>query len=142
MVLRIIFPGLFSAVVMLLLSFGWHGLILNDFSGNFIPVTRFIIDYSILCVIIGIAFSFLFDYFQFNEDKGLKRFGIGLLMGAVIYGMTFITGSTFGSHSSMLITMDFIWQMIEQGVGALTIHLLRYLFFFKPEDYRKRIFSN
>jgi len=142
MVLRIIFPGLFSALVMLLLSFGWHGVVLNDFSGNFIPVSRFIIDYSISCVIIGIVFSYLFDTIRFKENKGLKRFGIGLIAGAVIYVMTFITGNTFGSQNTMLITMDFGWQMMEQGMGALTIHLLRYLFFFKSDDYRRRVFSN
>jgi hypothetical protein len=53
-----------------------------------------------------------------------KGVTIGALMGFFIYLVAFVFGVSFNAGGLKYIVVDFLWQMVEQGVGGAVIGFL------------------
>ena len=48
----------------------------------------------------------------------LKGFLMGVALGFFIYLIAFVLGVSFKGSGTQHIVVDFLWQMIEQGIGG------------------------
>ena len=52
---------------------------------------------------------------------------IGILVGFVIFLIVFVLGTSFASRvDSTHVTIDFLWQLIEQGVSGMVVGYVFY----------------
>ena len=106
---------------MLGLSYFWHGVLLNDLRNvNYPPWYFFfllLLVYSIISLILTLGFKYV------NPTKSLvfKGFLGGAAFGFFLYLVAFTLGVSFKSGETKHIVVDFVWQMLEQGVGAVVV---------------------
>lgn len=106
---------------MLGLSYFWHGVLLNDLRNvNYPPWYFFfllLLVYSIISLILTLGFKYI------NPTKNLvfKGFLGGAAFGFFLYLVAFTLGVSFKSGETKHIVVDFVWQMLEQGVGAVVV---------------------
>lgn len=105
-------------IIMISLSFVWHGVLLNDLI--YVPRPHFLFYTIALLTYIGIGFILTFIFNYLSMGIGVKRKGglIGLALGFFIYLIAFVFGISFKNTGTEHIIVDFIWQMIEQGIGG------------------------
>ncbi len=118
---RFIVSFFLSTLVMMLASYVWHGLLLNDL--QFVPKPR-VLFYSLAVLtylVIGFALTFVYTYLSMGIGLKFKASLMGLAFGFCIYLIAFVLGVSFKGSGTEHIVVDFIWQMIEQGVGGATI---------------------
>ncbi len=111
-----------SAAVMFALSYVWHGVLLNDYANIRIPMWLYFLLSSIVYVLIGLVISLLFRYTYIPEIKH-RGLLIGASLGFFIYMIAFVLGVSYSQSSVSHIAVDFVWQMIEQGIGGVSVGL-------------------
>lgn len=117
---RFAISGGITTLVMLLLSFLWHGVILNDFKNLPVKEEVFLVLSVVAYIGIGFLLNFLLLYTKTENDTLAKRVMIGGAFGFFIYLLIFTLGISYQSRGVEHVLIDFIWQMIEQSAGALT----------------------
>lgn len=106
---------------MLTLSYVWHGVVLNDLRNVDYPSWYFflllLLVYSFIAFVITMAFNYI------NPSKSLvtKGFIGGSAFGFFLYLVAFTLGVSFKSGETKHIVVDFVWQMIEQGIGGMVV---------------------
>jgi len=113
---------LISAAIMFGLSYVWHGVLLNDYVNIRIPMWLYFLLSSIVYVLIALVISILFR-FTYIPDAKHRGLLIGASLGFFIYMIAFVLGVSFSQSSVSHIAVDFVWQMIEQGVGGVSVGL-------------------
>jgi hypothetical protein len=119
---KIIISWIASSVLMFMLSFLWHGVVLNDFIKISYQKELFLSFLFLLYVALGGLMAFAYSFIH-NKKAPLTR---GLLLGTaggfIVFLIVFVLGTSFSGHvNSLYVSMDFIWQMIEQGAGGLVV---------------------
>lgn len=110
-----------SSLVMIILSFIWHGLLLNDFR-NITYNFQFFVGLTILVyLLIGFILNVLLNYLKFEDNAFSKRTMIGGAFGFFIYLIVFTLGISYHNRGLEHVLIDFSWQMIEQGTGAVVV---------------------
>jgi membrane protease YdiL (CAAX protease family) len=110
-----------SSTVMFLLSYLWHGMVLNDLKNLQYPMEMFLVLAAIMYIVLGFGLAFLYNYLNFSRNIKFKGSILGSFTGFFVYLIAFTLGVSFGSSKIEHVVVDFLWQMIEQGVGGLTV---------------------
>jgi hypothetical protein len=120
---RFITSWILSALVMFIMSYSWHGVILNDFANVAYPLPFFLTMLGLVYVIIGFGLTALFTFVNIERRQLFTRVAVGSAIGFFIYLIAFTLGVSFKAGGAMQHTMiDFLWQMLEQGTGAMFIN--------------------
>jgi len=125
---RIIISTLLAMVVMMVLSFIWHGMVLNDFKNLTLAFPVFIILSSIVYFLISLALNFTLFKLEFHEHITSKRILLGGIIGFSIYLVVFTLGLSYQERGMKHIIIDFLWQMFEQGIGALIVDFCLHIY--------------
>jgi hypothetical protein len=107
-----------SVVVMMSLSFLWHGVVLNDFIHVPKPYGLFYSLAVLTYILIGFVLTFVFTYLSMGIGIKMKGGFMGLALGFFIYLIAFVLGVSFKGSGTEHVVVDFAWQMIEQGIGG------------------------
>ena len=108
-----------SSMVMLGMSYLWHGVILNDYQFIKLPFSSFIVLQAIVYMVIGFVLTFVYHYTNIKRKVKYKGFMIGAVLGFFIYLIAYVLGISFKTGEiNYVIVVDFIWQMGEQAVGG------------------------
>jgi hypothetical protein len=118
---KLLLAWIFSLVSMLALSYLWHGVLLNDLRNVHYPSWFFFLLLLLVYSIISLILTGFFNYTSTNKNFISKGFFGGAAFGFFIYLIAFTLGVSFKSHETKHIVVDFIWQMVEQGIGGLVI---------------------
>lgn len=110
-----------SLLSMISLSYIWHGVVLNDLRNVNYPEWYFFILLLIVYSIIAFLLTLIFNYAEPRKSVLTKGFFGGAAFGFFIYLVAFTLGISFKSGAVEHIVVDFVWQMIEQGVGGMLI---------------------
>lgn len=115
---RFIVSWFLSSFLMFGLSMFWHGVLLNDL--KFIPQPHglFYALAGLAYIVIGFTITFVFTYLTMGIGIRLKGFLMGVALGFFIYLIAFVLGVSFKGSGTQHIVVDFLWQMIEQGIGG------------------------
>lgn len=108
---------------MLLMSYLWHGVLLNDYTRLDVPVPLYLALSAIVYLILGGVLTFLYHYTQTHAMR-YKGLLMGSCLGFFIYLIAFVLGVSFNQTSTIHVVVDFVWQMVEQGVGGAFIAVL------------------
>lgn len=126
---RFIVSTLVGALVMLGLSYVWHGLVLNDFKQVAIAKPLFVGLLALVYLGISALLTLLFSLLHFDDHSTRNRMLIGGAFGFFIYLIAFVLGVSFSPPSEMEhIALDFVWQMMEQAAGAIMIDFVFHIF--------------
>lgn len=110
-----------SSAVMMLLSYVWHGLVLNDLMHIPSPHALFYALAFGVYILIGFSITFIFTYLSMGIGVRMKGSLMGIASGFFIYLIAFVFGISFKGNGTEHVVADFLWQMIEQGVGGAVI---------------------
>ncbi len=114
-----------SAVLMFSLSYVWHGWILNDLISLPYPLALFLGLSALVYLVIGFALTFVYSFVHLERNYTLKGLLLGGALGFFIYLIAFTLGVSFSSSGELEhVVVDFLWQMIEQGVGGTVTGLV------------------
>jgi len=117
----------FSTAVMMLLSYLWHGVVLNDLI--YVPRPYFLF-YSLallVYIVIGFTLTFVFNYLSMGIGIKMKGSLMGMALGFFIYLIAFVLGVSFKGSGTEHVVVDFLWQMLEQGVGGSVVGFIYFL---------------
>ena len=118
---RFISAWLISTISMLAVSYTWHGVILNDLRQVNYPEWYF---FLLLCLTYSIIALIMTGVYQFTLPKKNPVFRAAVLGGAFgffLYLVAFTLGISFKSGAVEHVVVDFVWQMVEQGFGAVVV---------------------
>ncbi len=121
---RFFISWLLSTLVMMLLSWAWHGIFLNDLIFIPNPVFLFYSLAFLAYITIGFSLTFVYTYLSMGLGIRLKGMFMGMAMGFFIYLIAFVFGISFKGHGTEHLVLDFIWQMMEQGAGGSVIAMV------------------
>lgn len=115
---RFIISWFLSSILMFGLAMLWHGVLLNDLKFIPTPHTLFYFLAVLAYIVIGFTLTFVFTYLSMGIGIKLKGSLMGVALGFFIYLIAFVLGVSFKGSGNQHIVVDFLWQMIEQGVGG------------------------
>lgn len=118
---KLFFSWFFSLLTMLTLSYVWHGVILNDLRNVNYPSWYFFLLLLLVYSIIAFLLTMAFNYADPKKNLASKGFVGGAAFGFFLYLVAFTLGVSFKSGETKHIVVDFVWQMIEQGVGGMVV---------------------
>ena len=126
---RFFISWLVASAVMFMLSYLWHGIILNDYSRLSYPTQLFLIFSSIVYLIIGfvvakaIDIQFLETYFK---RKPILRGALcGAACGLLFFLMATVIGVSFSTGANVKnLLFDVTWQILEQSIGGVMVGLV------------------
>jgi hypothetical protein len=121
--IRLLTSTLIGCIAMLIPSYCWHGLILNDFSSLQYNPNIYLWLLFILYLFVSFSISFIISIYNPDSNKLAKHIFIGGFLGFLIYFIAFVLGVSFNKGGLEHIVLDFIWQMTEQGIGSMVISL-------------------
>ena len=113
-----------STVAMFIASYLWHGLLLNDLLKLSYPLPVFFFLAALAYLVVGFTLTFVFTYLSMGIGFRLKGSAMGAAMGFFIYLIAFVFGLSFNGHGLQHVVVDFLWQMIEQGIGGSVISVV------------------
>lgn len=117
------------SILMFLLSYAWHGYVLNDFSRLSYPKVIFLVLSAFAYMIIGFIVVKVVEtkvyeklFFQKPILKGVIK---GAFCGVVFFVIATVVGVSLNTGSGLKnLVLDLTWQMIEQGVGGGVVGLM------------------
>jgi hypothetical protein len=126
---RFFISWILASVVMFILSYTWHGIILNDFARLNYPKTIFLCFTAFAYIVVGLVVVKMVDmeFFKafFRHRQLLKGIVMGMFCGAVFFLIATVIGVRFNSGSVVKnLVFDLVWQMIEQGIGGGVVALV------------------
>jgi len=118
---RLLIATMISSLVMFGMSYYWHGVLLNDLMFITYDKTLFFGLLSILYLAVAGSLSFFLMFYKPEDNRTMKHVTIGVGAGFMIYLIAFVLGVSFKGEGLANTLINFTWQMIEQGTGALFI---------------------
>lgn len=139
---KFIISWIFCSVVMFILSYLWHGLLLNDFKMLNYPLSLFLLFASVVYLVAGafVAKVYTLEIFsRFTKHPFLKGLLSGSVCGILLYLISLVIGVSFSRNVTMqYMLIDVTWQMIEQGLGGLVVGVVHAFVWddsmIRPED--------
>lgn len=125
---RLLISTILAMVVMMALSYVWHGMILNDFKNLTIAFPVFMVLCTIVYFLISLTLNFILFKLEFHEHLTFKRILLGGIIGFSIYLVVFTLGLSYEERGMKHIISDFVWQMFEQGIGALVVDFCLHIY--------------
>jgi hypothetical protein len=116
-----------ASTAMFAMSMIWHGIILNDLKFLEIDLTLFYSLAALAYLVIGFVLTFAYNYLSMGIGLKLKGFFLGVACGFFIYLIAFVLGISYNADDAAHTTVDFVWQMIEQGVGGSIVSAVYFL---------------
>ncbi len=126
---HILLPWLLSTVMMIILSFLWHGVVLMDLQELRVPVTLYSVLAVLVYLVIGLVLTFCthkaieYEWISLKGPFPFMSFLIGAAVGFFVYLLIFGLGMSFAKPGVVHIAADVLWQMLEQGIGGLMVSL-------------------
>lgn len=124
-----------AAAAMYTAFYVWHGMILNDFKHIKFPYTWFLLFSSIAYLAISFISYRVFETKVLAKIDSLVVRGLvsALIVGISLFAILTVLNISFTKNAtSFYLLIDFVWQIIEQFVGALFI-ILGKVFIFEPD---------
>lgn len=125
----ILLPWLLSTVVMLGMSFLWHGVVLMDLQELRVPLTLYTILAVLVYLVVGLGLTIFthkaieYEWISLKGPFPLMSFMLGAAAGFFVYLVIFVLGMSFAKPGVVHIAVDILWQMFEQGLGGLMVSL-------------------
>ena len=116
-----------SALVMMIFSYLWHGVLLNDLIHVPRPYALFFSLGFLVYIVIGFTLTFVFNYLSMGIGLKMKGSLMGMALGFFIYLIAFVLGVSFKGTGTEHLIVDFGWQMIEQGIGGSMVAFVYHL---------------
>ena len=116
-----------STAVMLFVSYLWHGVMLNDLIFIPQPAGLFYGLALLAYVVIGFAITFVYNYLSMGIGLRMKGSYMGVALGFFIYLIAFVLGVSFTGSQRAHVVVDFLWQMIEQGIGGTVVGFVYFM---------------
>jgi len=108
------------AVVMYLMSYAWHGLVLNDLAKLDYPRDVYLGLSALAYLIVGFILTLLVYQIPDARSSYLNGLKVGVICGVVIYLLAFVFGISFKTAFDIkVILFDLGWQSVEQGAGGI-----------------------
>lgn len=120
-------PWVLSALTMFLLSYLWHGVALTDLEELKLPLGVYLGLSGLVYIVIGFLLTLTIDQALLHGFMKLKKgfpfigFLVGGVIGFIVYLLVLTLGLSFSESGFKHVIVDVIWQMVEQGVGALMV---------------------
>jgi hypothetical protein len=124
-----------AAAAMYSAFYVWHGVILNDFKHIQFPYTWFLLFSAIAYLVISFVSYRVFETKTLAKIDSLvgRGFVSALIVGISLFAIMTVLNISFTKNAtSFYLMIDFVWQIIEQFVGALFIILAK-VFIFEPD---------
>jgi hypothetical protein len=115
---KLFFSWFFTLITMVSLSYIWHGVILNDLRNVNYPPWYFFMLLVLVYSIVAFVFTIGFNFAQPRNNPLMKGVLGGAAFGFFLYLVAFTLGVSFKSGDTKHVIVDFIWQMMEQGIGG------------------------
>lgn len=118
-------PGFFFSwivtfIAMYLVSYLWHGVLLNDLSRITYPMHIFLMLVALVYFGISLSIVALTRLLPHISNLVVRGWLIGLGVGVFIYLIAFALGISFYANPSFKhIMFDLSWQMIEGSIGGI-----------------------
>lgn len=120
---RLFISSIIGCIIMIGLSYIWHGVVLNDINSLQYNISIFLWLLFVLYLVIALFLSFIVSIYNPLDHKFFKHLTIGVFFGFLIYLIAFVLGVSFSGGALNHVLLDFSWQMIEQGIGAGAISI-------------------
>lgn len=104
----------------MILSYAWHGVLLDDLNRLAYPRTIFLAASSFVYLGIGLIISVVNIFIP--RVKSQYKYGLlaGAITGAFVYAVAFLFGIGFYTAIDLrVVAFDLSWQVIEQAVGGV-----------------------
>lgn len=125
---RLLIATILAMLVMMGLSYLWHGIILNDYKNISISFPVFMVLSTLVYFLISLIISVLLFKLEFTDHFTFKRILIGGIIGFSIYLLVFTMGLSYSERGMKHVISDFVWQMFEQGMGALIVDFCLHIY--------------
>lgn len=130
---RFMIGWILSSILMFAVSYVWHGVVLNDFERISYPFEIYLVSAGVVYLVIGFLMSriFIAEFLDRYSEKAVAR-GLltGIGMGVIVFMSALVFGVSFSSITDpVFLLMDFVWQVVEQTVGGLSVGLIYLLVF-------------
>lgn len=133
--LRFFLSWILAAIAMYVSFYIWHGVVLNDFKQIQFPMLWFVLLSAFAYLIISFILYKVFEsrIMNFFDNIIMRGFITALVVGISLFAIMTVLHISFTKNmtTTYLIT-DFIWQIVEQSIGATFIVLAKQ-FIFEPE---------
>lgn len=126
---RILFPWLLSALVMMGISYVWHGLVLTDMADLQMDLWLYFcltgLAYLLVGLLLtsGVHFLLAREWITLKAAFPVKAMMAGAVSGVGVYVIMFAFGLSFAGHGIQHVVVDLLWQVVEQGIGGLMVGL-------------------
>lgn len=126
--LRFYLSWILSAIVMFTLFYVWHGIFLNDFKRIQFPLSWFVTFAAFTYLIFGAGIYFLYESRLMKQVRNFIVRGLicGVIAGFSLFMMATIVNISLTRHLSVQhLSIDCIWQITEQTLGAFVVVLFK-----------------
>lgn len=110
-----------GAILMFILSYSWHGMLLNDLKFIKYDLKTFLGLLGLAYLLIAALLSLLLLAYQPEEQKVVKHFLISASSGVILYAIVWLSGSSLSGRDLTNDLVNLCWQILEQGMGGLVI---------------------
>lgn len=125
---RFLVSWIVSLLVMYSLSFLWHSVLLNDMLTLPVEKPLYLGLMALTYSVISYVLVYLISNLSLSGRLVVNRLLVGGALGFFIYLIAFTLGVSFNQHTATHIGVDFVWQMFEQSVGAVAVHIIFNIF--------------
>lgn len=117
---RFFISWIVATVIMFTMFYLWHGILLNDFTRISYSLDVFLYLSALVYLVIGLIVAVLNTALEYNKKPYARGIIFGIALGFFIYLIAFVLGVSFYADPKIEhIVLDFVWQMVEQGVGSM-----------------------
>jgi len=109
------------------LSYLWHGVFLTDLEEFRVPLGLYLVLSAIVYLVIGFTLTLLVDqallhgWIKLRSGFPVVSFLAAGVIGFLLYLLVFVLGVSPAGHGAKHVTVDILWQVIEQGVGGVCV---------------------
>lgn len=122
------------SLFMLAISNVWHVWFLNDFNESYYSSPSTLVTALLIYGFIGLTLTLLTNLVYSDEKKSLLiRMAIGTCVGFISLIIATGFGLSFKGDGIEHLLVNYGWQVVEQGSGALLLHSI-FIFFESREE--------
>jgi hypothetical protein len=124
--LRFFISWIVGAIAMYTSFYIWHGVFLNDFKQIQFPFIWFVSLSAFAYLVISYILYRVFETNILRKIDGIFMRGLisGLIVGVSLFAIMTVLHISFTKNmTSTYLMADFVWQIVEQTIGAMIIVL-------------------
>lgn len=118
-----------STLVMMGVSYVWHGVVLTDIADMSMALGTYFTLTSIAYVVIGLTMTLVMHFLIARKWISLKvgftvkAMAVGALFAFPVYLGALVLGFSSASRGVDHMVVDLVWQVVEQAMGGLLVSL-------------------